>query len=225
MLFRSPLFLFNGLFVYDDTLYANASDTGHGFELWRLAEDNTLPGDANRDGRVDARDLNDLALNWQRADAESWSQGDFDSNGVVNAADLDLLALNWQMGVPSEAQAAPSNNRIPRAPLHRKQVLVVDTVNDMNIDRHTRRDRVELPSARETEVSLDSYPEPTTEPLPWSRSTDSRRAGGLQAEETATDLAFEELNVTRNIFAESPLATIKTRLANSRSVDLEPTRI
>jgi ELWxxDGT repeat protein len=206
-----PLFLFNDLFVYDDTLYANASDTGHGFELWRLAEDNTLSGDANRDGRVDARDLNVLALNWQRADAESWSQGDFDSNGVVNAADLDLLALNWQMGVPSEAQAAPSNNRIPRAPLHRKQVLVVDTVNDMNIDRHTRRDRVELPSARETEVSLDSYPEPTTEPLPWSRSTDSRRAGGLQAEETATDLAFEELNVTRNIFAESPLATIKTR--------------
>ena len=57
------------------------------------------PGDANDDGRVDAADLNILALNWQMMVTGGPSDGDFNDDGVVNAGDLNELALNWQFGV------------------------------------------------------------------------------------------------------------------------------
>ena len=56
------------------------------------------PGDANLDGRVDAGDLNELALNWQTGD-RGWREADFTGDGFVDAADLNLLAINWQFGV------------------------------------------------------------------------------------------------------------------------------
>ena len=56
------------------------------------------PGDANRDGRVDAADLNILALNWQQGERE-WEDAEFTGDGTVDAGDLNLLALNWQFGV------------------------------------------------------------------------------------------------------------------------------
>ena len=64
-------------------------------------------GDANLDLQVNATDLNALALNWRRTDADSWSQGDFNGDRIVNAADLNQLALNWRSGVnPAPASAA-----------------------------------------------------------------------------------------------------------------------
>ena len=57
------------------------------------------PGDANLDGRVDAGDLNELAINWQTHD-RGWTEADFTGDGLVDAADLNLIALNWQFGVP-----------------------------------------------------------------------------------------------------------------------------
>ena len=58
----------------------------------------TYPGDTNFDFKVDAADLNILALNWQQT-ITGWEEADFDGNGVVNAGDLNLLAINWQSGV------------------------------------------------------------------------------------------------------------------------------
>ena len=55
----------------------------------------SLDGDANGDGRVDASDLNLLALNWRQRD-KVWKDGDFTGDGWVDAADLNVLALNWQ---------------------------------------------------------------------------------------------------------------------------------
>ena len=64
------------------------------------------PGDANLDGKVDATDLNALALNW-RSGGATWSQGDLTGDRIVDASDLNALALNWQSGVASAA-AAPA---------------------------------------------------------------------------------------------------------------------
>ena len=58
----------------------------------------TYPGDTNLDFRVDAADLNALALNWQQDDGD-WFDADFNNDGLVNANDLNFLALNWQAGV------------------------------------------------------------------------------------------------------------------------------
>jgi hypothetical protein len=68
------------------------------------------PGDANLDGRVDAADLNVVALNW-RGNNKTWTQGDFTGDGIVDAADLNELALNWQSGVEGQALAATSVTR------------------------------------------------------------------------------------------------------------------
>ena len=65
----------------------------------------TYPGDANIDFKVDAADLNLLALNWQD-NAEDWFDADFNHDGLINAADLNLLALNWQSGVTSTPGAS-----------------------------------------------------------------------------------------------------------------------
>ena len=83
------------------------------------AEALPMPGDANGDSRVDASDLNELALSWQQS-VEPRSGADFNGDGFIDAADLNELALNWQFGVPpgsliqtafaealSDAQALP----------------------------------------------------------------------------------------------------------------------
>jgi hypothetical protein len=54
-----------------------------------------LWGDSNLDLKVDAMDLNNMAVNWQGS-PNSWMGGDFDGSGSVDAGDLNLLALNWQ---------------------------------------------------------------------------------------------------------------------------------
>ena len=79
--------------------------------IWLISAGNELVGhplavgDTNLDGRVDAADLNTIALNWQAMDAESWAQGDFNGDGDVDAGDLNSLALNWQSGVDLGAGA------------------------------------------------------------------------------------------------------------------------
>ena len=73
-----------------------------------LVEDilQTHYGDANLDGRVDANDLNTVALNWQMG-LGGWSRGDFNCDGTVDAGDLNLLGANW----------GSTSVRAPRAPL------------------------------------------------------------------------------------------------------------
>ena len=67
-----------------------------------LSEDDLLvhyryaPGDANRDGVVDAADAALLSLNWGVSSGNlGWQDGDFNADGIVNAADASILAANW----------------------------------------------------------------------------------------------------------------------------------
>ena len=68
----------------------------------------TFFGDGNLDGRVDANDLNTLALNWQRTNVISWAEGDFNGDGSANAGDLNQLALNWRRGATAPAVPEPA---------------------------------------------------------------------------------------------------------------------
>ena len=68
-------------------------------------------GDANLDGIVDARDMNEMAKNWMTPGDYGWSGGDFDGNGIADSGDLNVIGVNWQHGVPFDA-AVPE----PRVP-------------------------------------------------------------------------------------------------------------
>ena len=77
-----------------------------------------IPGDANRDDRVDAADLNIIGLNW-RGTEKTWVKGDFTGDGLVDAADLNVLALNWRYGVETPEvlpMAAPLGDEPPQSP-------------------------------------------------------------------------------------------------------------
>ena len=70
-----------------------------------------IPGDANRDGKVDGSDVTILAGNWQHgvtgtANA-TWDMGDFNADGKVDGSDVTILAGNWQAGVTAAATAVP----------------------------------------------------------------------------------------------------------------------
>lgn len=66
-------------------------------EMYALAWQANLLGDANIDGLVDAFDINILAANWQSS-SRFWRDGDFTGDGFVDAFDLNALAANWQGG-------------------------------------------------------------------------------------------------------------------------------
>jgi hypothetical protein len=71
----------------------------------------TSMGDANLDGKVDAMDLNQVGINWQRMDGAGWSNGDFTGDGAVTAQDLDEIGINWLSG---EAAAAAQSGGMVR---------------------------------------------------------------------------------------------------------------
>lgn len=73
-------------------------------------------GDADLNGRVNASDLNVIAVNWQLG-TNRWCGGDFDGTGFVNATDLNSVAVNWQVNVSRDPAAADTPRRVPRAPL------------------------------------------------------------------------------------------------------------
>lgn len=66
-----------------------------------------IPGDANRDGRVDGSDVTILAGNWQVLQNATWEMGDFNSDGKVDGSDVTILAGNWQSGVNTAAASVP----------------------------------------------------------------------------------------------------------------------
>ncbi|HBO43740.1 MAG TPA: hypothetical protein DD670_07375, partial [Planctomycetaceae bacterium] len=67
-----------------------------GIDLYNAALTNAtyIPGDANRDGNVDAADAKTLATNWGETNA-SWAMGDFNKDGIIGPADAAILAANW----------------------------------------------------------------------------------------------------------------------------------
>ena len=73
--------------------------------IWVEDLKGTLFGDVNFDTRVNASDLNAMALNWQQAN-RTWAGGDFDGSGFVDAGDLNLVGLNWQLAAAASASQA-----------------------------------------------------------------------------------------------------------------------
>ena len=61
-------------------------------------------GDTDLNGVVDAADLNQIGLNWQRHECQGWSKGDFTGDWRVTAADLNILGLNWQQGLAATSE-------------------------------------------------------------------------------------------------------------------------
>ncbi|MBN2022588.1 MAG: autotransporter-associated beta strand repeat-containing protein [Pirellulales bacterium] len=66
------------------------------------------PGDANRDGKVDAADAAALAANWLKATGAVWAEGDFNDDHAVDDLDLAILAANWGAGATTAAVPEPS---------------------------------------------------------------------------------------------------------------------
>jgi hypothetical protein len=69
-----------------------------------------LAGDADRDAKVDRRDLSVLEAHWQKSPAV-FSDGDFDYNGVVDVNDLGILASRWQQGAATSPPAPSAMRR------------------------------------------------------------------------------------------------------------------
>jgi hypothetical protein len=62
-----------------------------------------IPGDANRDGVVNAADAQAVAANWGIGSGATWENGDFNKDGAVNAADASIMAANWGYGTSEES--------------------------------------------------------------------------------------------------------------------------
>jgi hypothetical protein len=54
-----------------------------------------IPGDANKDGKVDVGDLGILAANYGTTENATWEKGDFTGEGTVDVGDLGILAANY----------------------------------------------------------------------------------------------------------------------------------
>ncbi len=54
-----------------------------------------LPGDANRDDRVDLDDFGILKYNFGTTSGATWAMGDFDGRGSVNLTDFSILKQNF----------------------------------------------------------------------------------------------------------------------------------
>jgi hypothetical protein len=57
-----------------------------------------VPGDANRDGRVDVGDLGILAAHYGTVVDAVWAQGDFNGDMKVDVGDLGILAAHYGEG-------------------------------------------------------------------------------------------------------------------------------
>jgi hypothetical protein len=81
--------------IYIDDIYLELSD------MLNLSNPTVLtppiPGDANRNGRVDLMDFAMMAAHWLDGPtpAASWEEGNFDYDDAVNPGDLELMALYW----------------------------------------------------------------------------------------------------------------------------------
>ncbi|HBO45749.1 MAG TPA: hypothetical protein DD670_17855, partial [Planctomycetaceae bacterium] len=65
-----------------------------------------IPGDADRNGTVDAVDARALAQNWGITTGAEWTDGDFNGDGAVNAEDASILAANWGWSATAESASA-----------------------------------------------------------------------------------------------------------------------
>jgi hypothetical protein len=75
---------------------------------------NTLPGDANLDGQVDAQDFNAWNSHRFQSCFTSWQDGDFNGDGSADGSDFNLWLRERFVAQPAQQAGRP---RPPRAPL------------------------------------------------------------------------------------------------------------
>ena len=71
-----------------------------------------IPGDANKDGKVDAADAASMAANWLTMSGATWAMGDFNKDGKVNDSDAAILAANWQQAAVGSNVSVPEPNSV-----------------------------------------------------------------------------------------------------------------
>jgi ELWxxDGT repeat protein len=87
---------------WDGVLFFNAQDPQHGSEPWIL--DTVLPGDINRDGKVDLTDFGVQKANFGSGSARG--QGDANRDGKVDLTDFGILKSRF--GAVSSVPAEPA---------------------------------------------------------------------------------------------------------------------
>ncbi len=76
--------------------YGPVGGVMHGFLLTAI-----LPGDANRDGKVDINDLTVVLANYNQG-GMTWTEGEFTGSGTVDINDLTIVLANYnQVGAPA----------------------------------------------------------------------------------------------------------------------------
>ena len=85
--------------TYDGTF---ASFTVTSFGSFAVTGVAVMPGDANRDGRVDVNDLTVVLTNFGQT-GTTWSQGDFNGDGTVDINDLTIVLANFGQTAGSSA--------------------------------------------------------------------------------------------------------------------------
>ena len=97
----------------DSNVLGNPSWLADNIEIYSADSTPKVPGDANKDGKVDGSDVTILAGNWQagvgdpNTETVTWEMGDFNGDGQVDGSDVTILAGNWQYGVEVAASAVP----------------------------------------------------------------------------------------------------------------------
>ncbi len=80
-----------------------------------VAEFSGIPGDANKDGKVDVVDLGILATYYGTRGTADWAIGDFNNDANVDILDLGILATNWGLGCqPVSSPASPKTYSLPQ---------------------------------------------------------------------------------------------------------------
>ncbi|MBN1908660.1 MAG: PEP-CTERM sorting domain-containing protein [Pirellulales bacterium] len=97
--------------LFDEALSSDDIADIHefGVEVFLSGVHPQYPGDANRDGKVDATDARALAENWLRSGIDvTWAMGDFNDDDVVDDLDASILAANWGYGTEGVGVPEPS---------------------------------------------------------------------------------------------------------------------
>jgi hypothetical protein len=81
--------------IYIDDIYLELSDTLNLSNPTGTVP--PIPGDANRDGRVNLADFAMMAAHWAEGPipAALWEEGNFDYDDAVTLGDVELMALYW----------------------------------------------------------------------------------------------------------------------------------
>lgn len=74
-----------------------------------IRSDPSLPGDATRDGKVDALDYVALKSHIGMSSGATWAQGDFDCDGDVDRDDFLVLEANFRQSASGGAPAPPAD--------------------------------------------------------------------------------------------------------------------